>query len=365
MNSRSQYVDIAKGVAIIAVVLLHIDFHFYDSSILPLYTLLGGLWHVAVFFLLGGFFIKEAKLTEPISFIKGKTSSLYKLILYFYIPAVLLHNMMIQIGWYDTVTDYGGKFMTMWGIPQMLKELALSVLLAGREPILGAMWFVYVLFIALCGFSIVSWIAKKITHNERQYEGIRFLTLLALCIASCSFSQLAGITIPRFSNAITAMWLIYVGYMLKNYKKLEFTNSYVMVCALLFVYHSATISGGVALNGNAYRDVVILTVSSCSALYAICYFAKRIENNVMGHFLSLCGKESFYIMGLHFVGFKMATYVLSVFGIDKSLSALMAPAGDSMLLLLFYLAFGVLFPLFFMYVFRKAKVFLLNLIHFK
>lgn len=115
---------------------------------------------MAVFFLLGGFFIKEEKLIRPVSFIKGKIQSLYKLLLYFYIPAVLLHNVMMHIGWYDEVTNYGGKVMSLWKVGKTVKELGLSVCLAGREPILGAMWFVYVLFIALCGLSIVSWMAE-------------------------------------------------------------------------------------------------------------------------------------------------------------------------------------------------------------
>lgn len=48
-TSRSQLVDIAKGVAIIAVVLLHVDYQFYNHIFLPFTSLLGGLWHVAVF----------------------------------------------------------------------------------------------------------------------------------------------------------------------------------------------------------------------------------------------------------------------------------------------------------------------------
>ena len=101
---RSLYVDIVKGVAIISVVLLHTNFQFPSSHYMPLSSLLGWMWHVAVFFLIGGFFIK------------GKLGSLYKLLLYFYIPVVLLHNFFIRIGWYDSLTDYGGKYMGFWDL---------------------------------------------------------------------------------------------------------------------------------------------------------------------------------------------------------------------------------------------------------
>ena len=77
---RSIYVDIVKGVAIISVVLLHTNFQFPSSHYMPLSSLLGWMWHVAVFFLIGGFFINESKLIQPFFFIKGKLGSLYKLL---------------------------------------------------------------------------------------------------------------------------------------------------------------------------------------------------------------------------------------------------------------------------------------------
>lgn len=355
MNSRSQYIDISKGIAIIAVVLLHIDYTFYNHVLLPVEVLLGGGWHVAVFFILGGFFLKEEKLIQPIGFIKGKIKSLYKLLLYFYIPAVLLHNVMLQIGWYDTMTDYGGKHMTHWGFTHTVKELVMSVCLAGREPILGAMWFVYVLFIALCGLSFVSWTAKQITRNEKQYEWIRMIVLLGLCMVSCTMSNVMGFNIPRFNNSLTAMWLIYSGYILKSRLIVDFSNIPFCLLCCMIVYHSASMLGEVSLNNNVYNDALTLTVSSVAMLYVICCIAKCIEHNPIGKFLARCGKDSFYIMGLHFVGFKMATYLLMLIGINNSLSALKAPAGASFFQLILYLTMGVLLPLTFMLIFRKTK----------
>ena len=76
----------AKGIAIMAVVLGHINFAFPSSSIFPTRLFLYGLWHVSVFYVIGGFFINEQKLTRPYDFIKAKIKNLYSLILYIYIP---------------------------------------------------------------------------------------------------------------------------------------------------------------------------------------------------------------------------------------------------------------------------------------
>ncbi len=353
-KARCKWVDVAKGIAIIAIVLHHINYSFTDFKLLPVAPLTGTLWHVSVFFLLGGFFLRE-ELRCPRRFIGRKVKSLYKLILYFYIPAVLLHNAMLDMGWYDVSMNYGGKVMAYRGVAETIKELILAILFAGREPILGAMWFVYVLFLSLCGLSVISWGVRKLVKNEEQYEWWRFIIILGVCIVSCTMSNVLDMNIPRFNNTLTAIWLIYCGYMVKKKLRMEFDNKYMAVIGCLIVYHIATISGGVGLNSNFYHDVVSLTIGSVAALYVICYVAHKIENNFLGTFLSWCGNNSFYIMALHFVGFKMGTLLLLTIGVHKSLAVLTAPAGTSLTLTLFYLMMGVAFPLVFILSFRKVK----------
>lgn len=69
---------------------------------MPLNDIIGELWHVAVFFMVGGFFLKESQLATPIAFIKHKIKTIYKLLLAFYIPIIILHNWFIHIEWYET-----------------------------------------------------------------------------------------------------------------------------------------------------------------------------------------------------------------------------------------------------------------------
>ena len=97
-KKRLDWVDIAKGVAILVVVLLHTDYTFSAETFKPITAIIGDGWHVAVFFLIGGFFLKKEKLCKPVSFIKGKVRSLYLLASYFYVPAVLLHNVLFAWG---------------------------------------------------------------------------------------------------------------------------------------------------------------------------------------------------------------------------------------------------------------------------
>ena len=310
-NKRQQWVDTAKGIAIIAVVLGHVGYLYPAWRLLPLSTILVWLWHVPVFFLIGGFFLKEEKLQKPLTFVKGKFHSLYLLILYIYIPVLLLHNLFLQIGFYNTDIEYYGKFVTEWEWVDLLNNILLAICFGGREPLLGAMWFVYVLFLALCILSIVSWGLKRLINNDdRKYEFIRFLVLLLGAVVSCTLTKLFGFTIPRGNNTIVAVWLIYVGMMLFQRLHLKFDNGFVAIISGLVAYHAATILGGANLAANEYSDMVTLTIVSCACLYVICYISKMIEATKAGLLMARIGKDSFYVMGLHFIGFKVFSLIL-------------------------------------------------------
>lgn len=162
-RKRLEWVDVAKAFAIIAVVIGHIDYQYPDIKIVPISTIVSWLWHVPVFFMIGGVFLKDDRMLKPFPFIKGKIKSLYLLILYLYIPFTLLHNVLLDIGFYDVAIEYGGKHVDYWTTGQFIRNLAEVIFLAGREPVLGAMWFVYVLFMALCYMSIVSLVINKIS----------------------------------------------------------------------------------------------------------------------------------------------------------------------------------------------------------
>lgn len=179
-NRCSISVNITKGVAIIAIVLGHINFSYPTYTFVNYSVFVYGLWHVAVFFIVAGFFIKEEQLVQPKLWFYKKFSSLYLKILYFYIPAVLLHNVLIYIGWYSL--ESAEPVIYEYSAFDFAKQTILAVCLGGREPILGAMWFVYVLFMALIGLSGISWGIRKLTNNDRQYEWTRFVVLLAMCM---------------------------------------------------------------------------------------------------------------------------------------------------------------------------------------
>lgn len=351
-SKRCTYVDIAKGIAILAVVLMHVKFSFTKYILVDTHALFGYYWHVPVFFLIGGFFLKDEKLLTPVSFIKGKMQSLYRLALYLYLPITLLHNVFFNLGWYSTAENYGGKVMTLWGVKEYAIGIIKTFLCMGQEPLAGAMWFVYALLFALCGYSIIVCIISRI-----KLGGYIPLILLGLQIASCISTNVFAFTIPRVSNAISAMLLLYIGQQINRNWEIEFNNKYVFIGALMIVYESSLLVGGVSMNSNQFVDVLQLTAGSVCALYAICFISKKLEGKYIGHILEVCGKESFYIMGLHFIGFRICSEILLRLGIINGGLAYLTtpPLGHNIGLLILYTLWGMAFPVVAIKGFRMAK----------
>lgn len=348
-RQRDISIDIAKGISIIAIVLGHIGFMYPQYTLLNTKDLLY-LWHVPVFFILAGCFLKDEQLINPIFFFKKKFTSLYLKLLYFYIPAILLHNILISLKWYslNDVSEYS--------LFDIVKQCILAIFFAGREPILGALWFVYVLFMALIGLSVISYCLNKTIKNKVQFQWLRFLLLLLFCIISTIASNKYGLTIRRFSNVFIAMFLIYIGKLLFNTVRIKFDNGYIVIACLFILFELTCMLGGVSLNSNTYKDLLQPTFGGIVALYIILYIGKNITSSHLGKYLAFIGRESFYIMALHFVGFKLCSSLLEKINVGGvNLSDLTPNVESNIFLLLLYSLFGVGIPLIFMQIFRHCK----------
>ena len=107
---------------------------------------------------------------------------------------------------------------------------------------------------------------------------------------------------------------------------------------------------------NDYSDVIVLTATSFACLYVVCYVSKLIDKLTwLNKVFSAIGRDSFYIMGLHFIGFKIGTLFLSWFCIEMPLAELLPTVGENRLLLFYYALFGIGLPLAFMYIFRIIR----------
>lgn len=354
---RLASVDFAKGIAIMAVVAGHI---IYTVSLAGLFSCRDFiyLWHIPVFFLIAGFFVKDDSLCNPKKYIGHKVSTVYVKLLKYYIPAVLLHNVMVEVGWYDGGAGYPP--ISLYSLPEMVKNIVLTIFLAGREPIVGAMWFVFVLLEAFIGLSLLMWVMKKIVTEERKRLVVTMTLLLLGTVMFGILSNHYEFTIQRCSNVPTAMLLIYVGKYIYQNLRPSFSNGWIFLASVLIVIEQATMLGGVHLNSNKFADISQLLLSAPSILYVIMYIGKKTEKSLVSRGVAYLGRYSFEIMALHLASFKICTYTLNALRIAKipvvgGVITDLTPQLNSMVMWAVYMFFGLTIPLLFVLV--KDKVY--------
>ena len=178
-------------------------------------SLLGTLWHVPVFLIIAGFFLRDEEVIKPISIIKKRWNTLYLKLLFYYLIFIMFHNFFFEIGFLNEHTLYNGKYIhPINSFGGWISQLGWA-LLAAREPFLGAMWFVNMLFLGLCYYSIVFHFIYKYCHKESS-EWIKTFVLYLIAFISFYLTHIFHFSIPRLTPSLVAPILIHIGYIMNR-----------------------------------------------------------------------------------------------------------------------------------------------------
>lgn len=358
MRNREKFADIVKGICIICVVFVHIDLSDKNSEILKILHIVISNFFLPTFFVISGFYLKNIDNIK--SFFKNKIVKNYKKMLIYYIPFVLLHNFFIKMGFYGIDKIYGDKLMLVYSPVDILLKLLGVLLLMGREPLLGPLWFLITYIIAMIGLLITNVLIKKVIKTKNA-DAMMCLTLLILLCISGICTNVFNITIPRFSISLSVMILIYFGMLIKQKYKFKFDNVYIFFISILLFTSNCIFVNGISLNTNKYYNPVTFLVSSISSVYILCFIAKKIENLQIGKMLMICGKNSFEIMALHLLSFKLVTYFLNKFEIEQNITLSdLCPKISNIYIGILYIFVGVFLPILIKKIFNLIKLFKLK-----
>lgn len=342
-----QWINIVKGITIIVVVLMHVNTSIYGTSHYDqIKNLFGDSWDIPVFFLIGGFFITPEKLKAVRTFLTRKFHTIYKKLIVYYLIFLCLHNLFIRIGLLSISQEYGGKHIVLFSFADFLKSVISSLLFMGREPYLGPLWFIYVMFMAFIGLAILAWATDRLTKGDSfRWHMSMGVVLGVLCTLSLFFTNSLGINIPRCNNVFSAAWLIYVGYLVRNVLHATFSNGPLAMLSLIALTALCLMGEHMALITNSYHDIVQMTVCGVSALYLLSYVSQHIEQTFAGRCIAYVGSKSYHIMALHLIGINLfAMTANSLFHTSYPIDILGSEASSLTETLVFTLA-GTVMPL--------------------
>ena len=270
-KSRIDYIDTAKGLCMMFVIFVHIHFYFgcqywgelcLKSFYLPLFFMLSGLFFKPY----SGFY----------EFIMRKINTILIPFLFFYYTTSVLLTWILALIRGKTL-----DWSLLWAfiVPEHYPNL----------PI----WFLICLFVQCILFYFIYSLFKR---SLLAMTG--FVFLAGLVGINC---RELGFDFPmQFDSALSAIPFFFIGWTASKYgllKKLDFNSSYLIMCAIAFLFIAYLFSGYVNYQKNQFRCIPFnVYVSGIFGSFFVICLSKLIRKIYLVRFI---GRNSLVVLCTH------------------------------------------------------------------
>ena len=202
-NKRIDWVDVAKGISMICVILVHVEEAFMPGTLvslkIPMYT-----FHMPLFFFMSGYLF-SAKASFGV-FLKGKCKRIL-------VPYICLGGLLVL---FDTYWHGRNPFGDPWFNKDFFMGEVWALLWQQR---FWTLWFIACLFwLSILFYAIVRFVKS---------EKIRAAVVIVLSVAGLVYYRLGGGPLPwNIDVCFTALPFFYVGYLCKT---TDFVNQKILL----------------------------------------------------------------------------------------------------------------------------------------
>ena len=339
----NDWIAIAKGIAIMLVVLGHTAkaegsmfvFHFVNFI------------HVPLFFFASGFFFDEKYFENKSLFIFKRIRGLYLPFFKYGTVFLLLHNTLYTLGIYTSKYGWMDKTNFLYGWSDIFSRfINIIAFRGGGENLLGAFWFLPVLFVAsiLAMFYLffIHRFCDKIVYMK--FGGVILFLLLAFLFSKVNQS------IWEFNRrTFLAVSIYLLGFIMKKYsEKILLHKEFVAIGGLGLVSISAILYPRNMSTAETFFDLCFFLVISLSGIFAIFAISKMVSKSVFKSFFVFIGQNTLVILALHFLCFKLVNYAkICYYDLDFDMLSCFPVIFEynNALWMLLYCIVGILIPL--------------------
>jgi len=301
--------DILKGIGVLSVILGH------SVAVLPLLHVRIGefvyLYHIMVFFFPVGFLYDQKYADNPGAYIGKRFYGIFIRFVVYNALFVVLHNALAAAALIVSEP---------YSLDQIIIWLAAGCVLQTNETLLGAFWFLPVLFVACVLFGTSVTLSYKASKRGRP---ALFMAAFALLFAAVGlYMNSRGMFLSyHIQTAFLAVPILYLGWVVKRYfeairRCLSLPGCIASGALLYLCVHFHVI--GIELSRNQIGNVFLFyPVSVLGIYFCLCLseFVKRALP-ITRRALVYIGKHSFHYMALHFLVFKLLDRAVSLFNGD-------------------------------------------------
>lgn len=324
---RDTIISIAKGIAIILMVVAHAEAPGWLCEFIFEF-------HMPLFFITAGYFFSTKYLTDEATFVKKRIKGLYWPFVKWSVFFLILHNWMFDIGILNEV--YGneqGGVLHPWSAHQIQQNLwTIVTAMSGYDAFLcGAFWFFRGLFVA----SILYLILYKLTDKcLSRLPGLSRFTPYAVCIVMlllCGWKTWEGLKVVNLVQGgyrdMMGCFFFGVGFIFRQYTEgyRHFIRSHrltaicltVAFCAIVYLF-----SEYLTANMNwrsTFKQFLSLPVPAILGFLMTYHLSMWIDSKEgkLRDFLIYVGDRTLNIFIFHIISYKVVSLIkIWYYGLD-------------------------------------------------
>lgn len=295
-KSREIQMDIIRGISMILIVLAHTDSpvnHFVY------------LFHLAMFFILSGYFFKPDNVKDNSSlkkFILKKIKRLYLPYIIANIICILLNNVFIKNNLYSNISH------SYFTAKDFCYNIIMTLLISNTTEMVGATWFLPILFSITIFYGIIEHLLNKYTKKSNLIQ-----TIISICFFY--FGQFLISNEIKVSLIGVQFFTCYILYDIgRKFKLLKLElNKIIKFLILILSFISLIILnqfGTIEMSLNIYTSFIFFIAVSFLGwlfIYEISYYISKI--NIINRIFGYIGKNTMPIVILHFIVFKLVNLI--------------------------------------------------------
>ena len=285
MAERINWVDFAKGLAMILVVLGHT---ICDNDLKKFIF----VFHMPFFFIMAGYLLNLEKWGGAENYKKFSAKLFKRLLLPYYLANFLCYPI-----WFVVCHEMGHLPIVWSRIPEEPIEPFLAIFIGngnGQGLILEYMWFLPALF-----FSEIIFIRLYNRLNKISGEificAIIFCSLLGILIGKISFLPLGT------DIALAAQIFLLAGVLIRKYNVVEQLNLKICVPLMVIVVAAFCLNLFVAMNVRRYGEPFLFYAGALASTLIVMKISALMTDGKIFSLISECGRQSMMILVLHLI----------------------------------------------------------------
>lgn len=294
---RDNSVTISKAISIILVVMIHARCPELLIDWICMFV-------IALFFFMSGYCFKDKYLSNAKDYTLKRLKGIYWPYVKWSLLFLLLHNVFYHLNIYSDEYGFNGRTSELYTASDFMnKAVSITTKMQGHEQLLGAYWFMKLLFIG----SFIFYFAIKILRG--RWWGTLILLATAIVLSYFDWS------LPYFhfgTREFFAASILYIGYLYKRYHWTWHRNIAINVTALVLMMIGARY-WWTTMHDYEYWKVLPYTISAVLLVLTVLHLSEWIskaENNHAVRFLVFTGDHTMEVLTWHFLSLKIVSLLL-------------------------------------------------------